>query len=345
MSYDMKPGPTHVALLNAIYEGLKQSGKWPPFSYVDRVLDRQGLDTEKVIQLLPPDLSSIGPGRVNNDAEEVSLTIAGLSYCTGAESDLALIFKAIQLAAKIEQEHQPTLDPNDRPSLRGEQLAAMGAGEAAIQRVYLLIRYEPWTAGSGSGPQGLEIWIGRAVRRFRGVQTIEEYLERRADFFGQAARIPPAVRLGLRPGTVLGLEQEPAEQKEGKYIFVIMPLKSEFNDVYATIRAACGKFPGVSFDRSDDFTQTGRITDQIIEALKNADLIIAVITEQNANVMYELGYAHALGRKVVVMNADKDSPFDVRDYRQVRYTDDDLPSAEEILTKFVQTGLGIEPNR
>ena len=31
-----------------------------------------------------------------------------------------------------------------------------------------------------------------------------------------------------------------AFEKEGKYIFVIMPLKQEFDDVYATIRGACG---------------------------------------------------------------------------------------------------------
>lgn len=345
MSVVIKPGPSHVALLNAIYEGLKQRGNWPPFSYVDRVLDRQGLDTEKVVKLLPPDLSSLGPGRVNNDAEEVSLTIAGLFYCTGAESDLALILKAIQKATKIEQEHQPTLDPNDRASIRGEQLAAMGADEAAIQRVYLLIRFEPWTAGSGSGPQGLEIWIGRAVRRFRGVQTIEEYLERRADFFGQAARIPPAVRLGLRPGTVLALEQEPAAETDGKYIFVIMPLKTEFDDVYKTIRTACAKFPGVTFDRADDWSQTGRITDQIVAALKAAHLIIADITGQNPNVMYELGYAHALGKRVIVLNAGQGSPFDVADYRQILYAATDLLSAEESLTRFVQTALKIEPNR
>jgi hypothetical protein len=144
---------------------------------------------------------------------------------------------------------------------------------------------------------------------------------------------------------VLGLEQEPAEQMEGKYIFVIMPLKADFDSVYKTVRAACGKFPGVSFERSDDFTQTGRITDQIIEALKTADLIIADITGPNANVMYEFGYAHALGKKVIVLNADRESPFDVRDYRQILYSPDDLPSAEESLTRFVQTALGIEPNR
>jgi hypothetical protein len=38
-------------------------------------------------------------------------------------------------------------------------------------------------------------------------------------------------------------------------------------------------------------------------------------------------------------------PFDVRDYRQILYSPDDLLSAEESLTRFVQTALGIEPNR
>jgi hypothetical protein len=338
-------GPEQIAVLSAIYEGLKQRDNWPSFQFVDKTLDAQGIDAEEVAKTLPPGLSNLGPGQFFRDTEEATLTIAGLYHCPGTEADLNLILRAVQMAVEIEQSYQPTLDARDRPALRSSQLLAEGADAAAVQRVYLVIRFEPWSAGSGSGADGWEMFISRAIRRFRGVKTIEEYLERRANFFGQAARIPPAVRLGLRPGTVLGLEQEPAEQKEDRYIFVIMPLKTDFDEVYATIRSACGKFPNVTFERSDDFTQTGRITDQIIAALKTADLIIAVITEQNANVMYELGYAHALGQKVVVMNADQGSPFDVQDYRQVRYTNDDLLSAEEILTKFVQTALGIEPNR
>lgn len=48
---------------------------------------------------------------------------------------------------------------------------------------------------------------------------------------------------------------------------------------------------------------------------------------------------------MIVLNADRESPFDVRDYRQILYSPDDLPTAEESLTRFVQTALGIEPNR
>jgi hypothetical protein len=344
------PGAEQIALLSAIYEGLKQGGAWPSFQYIDKTLDARQLNIDEVVKALPPDLTSLSPDRGYSDSDEVTLTIAGLYRCPGAETDLQLILKAIQTAVKLEQEYQPTLDARDKPTLRGNELAP-GLDSATLQRIYLLIRYEPWSAGSGSGPDGWQMQIGRAIRRFRGVRTIEEYLARRADFFGQAARIPPSVRLqlragpGLLPGTVPGIEPEPVEEKEGKYIFVIMPLKADFDSVYKTIRTACGRFPGVTFDRADDWSKTGRITDQIIEALKTADLIIADITGPNPNVMYELGYAHALDKNVIVLNADRASPFDVQDYRQILYTAEDLPSAGESLTRFVQTALGIEPNR
>ncbi|MHB8589796.1 MAG: hypothetical protein ACYDA0_13245 [Candidatus Dormibacteraceae bacterium] len=335
------------ALLSAIYEGLKQRGNWPPFSYVDRVLDREGLDIDKVADGLPADLTNVGPGmrHISGD-EEVTMTIAGLYHCPGAENDLRLFLQAVSTAVVIERSQELSVEGGTRAVLTSSIVGNLGADMATLQRLHLFMRYEPWGGGGGTTADGnWEIAITRAIRRFSGVKSIEEYLQRRADFFGQGARIPPAVRLGLRPGTVLGVEPEPAEQQEGKYIFVIMPLKAEFDSVYKTIRTACGKFPGVTFDRADDWSKTGRITDQIIEALKTAHLIIADITGPNANVMYELGYAHALEKQVIVMNADRGSPFDVQDYRQILYTNEDLPSAEESLTRFVQTALGIEPNR
>ncbi len=341
-----KPLPApQIALLSAIYEGLKERGSWPPFQYVDAVLDRQNLDIDQVVDGLPADLSNLTPGvrHISGD-DEVSLTIAGLNHVWTATDDVNNFMTALKEALMNERSYSPSvLGGEEGPTLRSTELAkSFGMSPEALRRLYLFIRYEPWQGGGGSTADGWECQITRSIRRFRGVETIDDYLEKRAEFFGQSARIPPSVRLGLRPGTVLGVEPE---QKEGKYIFVIMPLKSEFDTIYTTIRAACGKFPGVTFDRADDWSQTGRITDQIIEALKTADLIIADITGPNANVMYEFGYAHALGKKVIVLNADRESPFDVRDYRQILYVPDDLPSAEESLTRFVQTALGIEPNK
>lgn len=83
------------------------------------------------------------------------------------------------------------------------------------------------------------------------------------------------------------------------FVFVLMPFKSEFDDVYMVIKDACAD-ESLSHQirclRSDEIAKPGRITDQIIDSIRNADAIIADLTGNNPNVMYELGYAHALSR-------------------------------------------------
>jgi hypothetical protein len=72
--------------------------------------------------------------------------------------------------------------------------------------------------------------------------------------------------------------------------------------------------------RADEIAAPGRITDQIWEALTNADVVIADITGLNPNVMWELGCADGLGRTSVILNQNPgSSPFDLGDRRQVAY--------------------------
>src|SRR5260370_14709814 len=195
-----------------------------------------------------------GIGHISGD-EEVTMTVAGLYHCRGAENDLRLFLEAVSTAVVAEGAQELSVEGGTRAVLTSSVVANLGADKGTLQRLHLFMRYEPWGGGGGTTADGnWEIAVTRAIRRFSGVKSIEEYLQRRADFFGQAAHIPPAVRNqlragpGLRPGAVLGVEPEPTEEKEGKYIFVIMPLKAEFDSVYKTIRTACGTFTGVTFD-------------------------------------------------------------------------------------------------
>lgn len=54
--------------------------------------------------------------------------------------------------------------------------------------------------------------------------------------------------------------------------------------------------------------------DSLIDALRAADIVVADITKLNPNVMYELGFAHALGKRTFLL-MDKRSrqsiPFDL----------------------------------
>jgi tetratricopeptide (TPR) repeat protein len=110
-----------------------------------------------------------------------------------------------------------------------------------------------------------------------------------------------------------------------KSVFVLMPFRDEFDDVYLVIRDAVGAASqslGITIRclRADEIAKPGRITEQIIDHIQKADLLIADLSGNNPNVMYELGYGHALKRAAIIVNQDvHTSPFDVEDFRQVLY--------------------------
>lgn len=110
-----------------------------------------------------------------------------------------------------------------------------------------------------------------------------------------------------------------------KNIFIIMPFDENFDDVYHIIKDSSAQASKecnseVAVYRADEISSPGRISIQIQDSIKRADLVIADITGSNANVMYELGFAHALEKTVVLLNQSvHNSPFDVKDFRQITY--------------------------
>jgi hypothetical protein len=84
---------------------------------------------------------------------------------------------------------------------------------------------------------------------------------------------------------------------------------------------ALGEFEYDTPIRADSLNEPGRITSQIIQLLTEADLVIADLTENNANVYYELSLRHAIGKPVIHMALDGTPlSFDVRDNRTIFYT-------------------------
>lgn len=124
---------------------------------------------------------------------------------------------------------------------------------------------------------------------------------------------------------------ESAEQHPGrKTCFVITPIG---DDGTATRRAIDGLLDAVIIPTLRDLDldvevahrifKTGSISNQVVERLLEADLVVANLTELNPNVMYELAVRHAI-RKPVVILADKATrlPFDVATERTIFFTND-----------------------
>ena len=104
---------------------------------------------------------------------------------------------------------------------------------------------------------------------------------------------------------------------------VIMPFAKQFDPVHKTIKmSVADALPSSSVEslRLDEVRSAGRITNQLIEALRGADFYIADISLQNANVMWEVGFAAAIGRPTIFISQSGDPlPIDIQDERVVRY--------------------------
>ena len=71
--------------------------------------------------------------------------------------------------------------------------------------------------------------------------------------------------------------------------------------------------------RADDMSTPGYITQQVIDFIDRTDVIVAVCTDQNANVFFELGYAWRDHDPILVAHDRNDLPFNVGGYRAVMY--------------------------
>lgn len=103
------------------------------------------------------------------------------------------------------------------------------------------------------------------------------------------------------------------------HAFVIMPFTPKWSAcVFQTIKDVLAE-SGMKCIRADE--QYGhQILEDVWKGICEASLVVADVTSRNPNVYYELGIAHVLGRRVLLITQDiADIPFDTRVYRHVLY--------------------------
>ncbi len=102
--------------------------------------------------------------------------------------------------------------------------------------------------------------------------------------------------------------------------FIIMPFDPEFDDFYKDFIKKNLEEVGYDVIRADNIESQRNILQDIVSALYSCDLIIADLTDANSNVFYELGLAHALKKRVILLTHDlSDVPFDLQSYRIIKY--------------------------
>ena len=107
-----------------------------------------------------------------------------------------------------------------------------------------------------------------------------------------------------------------------KNVFVIMPFQEDFFEVYKKMKEELGA--SFEFSNAGEEGNQQNILKDIIIPIYKADVVIADLTGVNPNVMYELGVAHSLNKKTIMITQDELSklPFDLKSYRANQYSKD-----------------------
>ena len=109
-----------------------------------------------------------------------------------------------------------------------------------------------------------------------------------------------------------------AENKT-KRLFIAMPFRNTYDPVLKLIKDAAAVL-GIETVQIGEEPFVGSIIGQIRTQIEASDLMVAIVTEENGNVYYEIGLAHCQRKPVLLLTSDPNSlKFDLKDHRALVY--------------------------
>lgn len=107
--------------------------------------------------------------------------------------------------------------------------------------------------------------------------------------------------------------------REHDLVAVMMPFDVGFAPVYQALQEASAE-AGFRCQRADDIWVHDHIMDDVRSLIWRARAVVSDLTGKNANVFYETGIAHTIGRDVILISQSIDDvPFDLRSIRTLKY--------------------------
>lgn len=121
--------------------------------------------------------------------------------------------------------------------------------------------------------------------------------------------------------------------------FTIMSFGGWRDQYYEEVFKPAIEDAGMKPRRADDIFRPSTIVSDIWSNTKSAEIILADLSKKNANVMYELGLAHAIAKPaILVTEAIEDVPFDLRALRVIVF-DKNAPNWGEILREKITRSI------
>jgi len=151
----------------------------------------------------------------------------------------------------------------------------------------------------------------------------------------------PTLRKEFSKDEPSGRKPQPLKPS-GKSVFAAMPFSADYEDVYFVAMAHAAQSIGAVCDRVDHAEFAGNIVEEIKKMIRESVAVVADISEGKSNVLYEVGFAHALGKPTVHVSWTplKDLPFDVSQWNTIQYQKGQTHQLRRPLAKRLQAVIG-----
>ena len=107
--------------------------------------------------------------------------------------------------------------------------------------------------------------------------------------------------------------------------FIVMQFSSPYNEVYSDVIKQLCEECRIDAVRADEIYGPGIIIKDVIDRIAKSQVVIADISPTNPNVYFEVGYALALGKPIILLAQrrapDSPLPFDLSAFRVLFYDD------------------------
>jgi hypothetical protein len=120
------------------------------------------------------------------------------------------------------------------------------------------------------------------------------------------------------------------KQGQPRPAFLAISYAPKFDPIKTCILEAARR-SNFTCEVTGDLTGPGNIMDQVWQGIRSSDVVVADVTDSNANVMIEVGMAAALGKEVIVLGEEAMLPFDIRQWRKITYDRQQLPALQQSL--------------
>ena len=202
MNTDGNPSPPLLApptaeqllMIETIGKVFLQHQEWPGWAYIEEQMERERLSAEAVLASMPREYAHqygyVWPVRQSAPLPEnrVGLTVAGISHVPGAQRLVETFLGLVDALGTIRSEI--TLDPfsDTRPIVTRAQVLVGRAPTLVFEQVVLrFLEKEPSTWHCQVTPLPDDDWkveLSPVIRRFAGVDSIDDYLGRVRDLVG-----------------------------------------------------------------------------------------------------------------------------------------------------------------